>query len=163
MDLQKLTLATMAYHLQKLLGPCSVCNLHSTIILRDTGATLSVHAFIFLQGRKLSRHFVKTCKQHIEDCRLPVKTSTGRGGTSSVTSYRPKLMICIRSICQMVVDQSSHSRLKGDDAATAQKFIDNLAIFSLLANVADVKSWLSIQLNYYTQPVHRRRTAGAGH
>ena len=29
--------------------------------------------------------------------------------------------------------------IKGD-AATAQKFIDNLAIFSLLANVADVKS-----------------------
>ena len=29
--------------------------------------------------------------------------------------------------------------IKGD-AQTAQKFIDNLAIFSLLANVADVKS-----------------------
>ena len=29
--------------------------------------------------------------------------------------------------------------IKGDDK-TAQKFIDNLAIFSLLANVADVKS-----------------------
>ena len=29
--------------------------------------------------------------------------------------------------------------MKGDDA-TAKKFIDNLAIFSLLANVADVKS-----------------------
>ena len=29
--------------------------------------------------------------------------------------------------------------MKGD-AATAQKFIDNLPIFSLLANVADVKS-----------------------
>ncbi len=39
----------------------------------------------------------------------------------------------------MAVDQSLHSRSKGD-AAKAQEFIDNLELFSLLANVADVKS-----------------------
>jgi len=39
----------------------------------------------------------------------------------------------------MAVDQSSHLKSKDDDT-TAKKFIDNLELFSLLANVADVKS-----------------------
>ena len=39
----------------------------------------------------------------------------------------------------MAADGSVVIEIKGD-AETAQKFIDNLAIFSLLANVADVKS-----------------------
>ena len=39
----------------------------------------------------------------------------------------------------MAAVPSSHSKIKGD-AKTAQDFIDHLSIFSLLANVADVKS-----------------------
>ena len=71
-------------------GPAAFVTYIRAIILRDTGATLSpFHAFIFLQGLEtLSLRVESTCKQHIEDCRLPVKTSAGRGGTSSVTSYR---------------------------------------------------------------------------
>ncbi len=45
----------------------------------------------------------------------------------------------MRNTSQMAEDLSSHSRSKGD-AQTAKDFIDNLELFSLLANVADVKS-----------------------
>ncbi len=36
--------------------------------------------------------------------------------------------------------QAQSSHLKSRDAETAKKFIDHLEVFSLLANVADVKS-----------------------
>ena len=52
---------------------------------------------------------------------------------------RSRVISYTKNISRTAQARYSHSKLKGD-AKTAQKFIDNLAIFSLLANVADVKS-----------------------
>lgn len=107
------------------------------ILLRDTGSTLSpFHAFMFLQGLetlslRVERHVENALKivdylsnhpqveavhhPSIEQPELYKKYFPGGGG--SIFTFE----------------------IKGN-AETAQKFIDNLAIFSLLANVADVKS-----------------------
>ena len=48
-------------------------------------------------------------------------------------------MLYMKNISQMVEDQSLLFNIKGG-VEEAHKFIDNLQVFSLLANVADVKS-----------------------
>ncbi len=110
------------------------------ILLRDTGATLSpFHAFIFLQGLETLSLRVK---QHVANALQIVEYLNRHPQVEAV--HHPSLP-----------DDPSHKlyekyfpngagsiftfEIKGD-AQTAQKFIDNLAIFSLLANVADVKS-----------------------
>lgn len=110
------------------------------ILLRDTGATLSpFHAFIFLQGLETLSLRVK---QHVTNALQIVEYLNRHPQVEAV--HHPSLP-----------DDPSHKlyekyfpngagsiftfEIKGD-AQTAQKFIDNLAIFSLLANVADVKS-----------------------
>lgn len=110
------------------------------VILRDTGATLSpFHAFLFLQGLetlslRVERHVSNTLKiidylrQHpqVEAVHHPSLESE-----PSHDLYKKYLPNGGGSIFTFEV--------KGEEEA-ARKFIDNLAIFSLLANVADVKS-----------------------
>ncbi len=110
------------------------------ILLRDTGATLSpFHAFIFLQGLETLSLRVQ---RHVENAIKIVNYLNNHPQVEAV--HHPSLE-----------SEPSHKyykkyfpngggsiftfEIKGDDK-TAQKFIDNLAIFSLLANVADVKS-----------------------
>lgn len=111
------------------------------ILLRDTGATLSpVHAFIFLQGLETLSLRVE---RHVENALKVVKFLAENPKVEAV--HHP-------SVSDDPLQQELYKKyfpngggsiftfeIKGDDK-TAQKFIDNLQLFSLLANVADVKS-----------------------
>lgn len=110
------------------------------ILLRDTGATISpFHAFLFLQGLetlslRVERHTENALKvveylnnhPQVEKVNHPSLASGEQkrlydkyfpNGGGSIFTFEIK-----------------------DDDTTAKKFIDHLEIFSLLANVADVKS-----------------------
>ena len=117
-------------------GPAAFVTYIRAVILRDTGATLSpFHAFIFLQGLetlslRVERHVSNALKivdylsKHPQvDPSLPTEPSH--------ELYKKYLPNGGGSIFTF--------EIKGD-AKTAQNFIDHLSIFSLLANVADVKS-----------------------
>lgn len=110
------------------------------VILRDTGATLSpFHAFIFLQGLetlslRVERHVSNALKIVEYLAKHPQVEAVHHPSLASEPSH---------ALYQKYLPNGGGSiftfEIKGD-AKTAQKFIDNLAIFSLLANVADVKS-----------------------
>jgi O-acetylhomoserine (thiol)-lyase len=110
------------------------------ILLRDTGSTLSpFHAFIFLQGLET----------------LSLRVERHAENTEQVVKYLSKHPL-VENVNHPSLKSSGYSKLykkyfpngggsiftfeiKGDEEV-AKKFIDNLEIFSLLANVADVKS-----------------------
>lgn len=110
------------------------------VILRDTGATLSpFHAFIFLQGLetlslRVERHVSNTLRIVEYLVNHPQVEAVHHPSLASEPSH---------ALYQKYLPNGGGSiftfEIKGD-AGTAQKFIDHLAIFSLLANVADVKS-----------------------
>lgn len=121
-------------------GPAAFATYIRAILLRDTGATLSpFHAFIFLQGLETLSLRVE---RHVENALKIVEFLDANPQVEVV--HHPSLK-----------DDPSHDlyekyfpkgggsiftfEIKGDEE-TAKKFIDNLDIFSLLANVADVKS-----------------------
>ena len=110
------------------------------ILLRDTGATLSpFHAFMFLQGLEtLSLHV----ERHVENALKIVQYLNNHPQVEAV--HHPSLESePSHKLYKKYFPNGGGSiftfEIKGN-AETAQKFIDNLAIFSLLANVADVKS-----------------------
>lgn len=121
-------------------GPAAFVTYIRAILLRDTGATVSpFSAFLFLQGLetlsvRVERHsenaakVVRYLSQHpqVEAVHHPLLESE-----PSHALYRKYFPSGGGSIFTF--------EIKGD-AETAKKFIDNLPIFSLLANVADVKS-----------------------
>ena len=138
-----LTEPNPSYHgvsFTKACGPAAFVTKIRAILLRDTGATLSpFHAFFFLQGLetlslRVERHVenalkvVQYLKNHpqVEKVNHP-SLSTGRqkelydryfpNGAGSIFTFE----------------------IKGD-VNTAKKFTESLELFSLLANVADVKS-----------------------
>ena len=110
------------------------------ILLRDTGSTLSpFHAFIFLQGLetlslRVERHVSNALKIVDYLSKHPQVEAVHHPSLESEPSHK---------LYGKYFPNGGGSiftfEIKGDDK-TAQKFIDNLAIFSLLANVADVKS-----------------------
>ncbi len=110
------------------------------VLLRDTGATLSpFHAFLFLQGLetlslRVERHVSNALKIVEYLARHPQVEAVHHPSLESEPSH---------GLYQKYLPKGGGSiftfEIKGD-AKTAQTFIDNLAIFSLLANVADVKS-----------------------
>ena len=110
------------------------------ILLRDTGSTLSpFHAFIFLQGLETLSLRVE---RHVENALKIVDYLSKHPQVEAV--HHPSLPTeSSHSLYKKYFPNGGGSiftfEIKGD-AETAQKFIDNLAIFSLLANVADVKS-----------------------
>ncbi len=110
------------------------------VLLRDTGATLSpFHAFLLLQGLETLSLRVE---RHVENALKIVKYLAGHPQVEAV--HHPSLESeSTHSLYEKYFPQGGGSiftfEIKGD-AETAQKFIDNLPIFSLLANVADVKS-----------------------
>lgn len=110
------------------------------ILLRDTGATLSpFHAFIFLQGLEtLSLRL----ERHVSNTLRIVEYLAGHPQVEAV--HHPSLEgEPTHELYQKYLPNGGGSiftfEIRGD-AETARRFIDNLAIFSLLANVADVKS-----------------------
>ena len=110
------------------------------ILLRDTGSTLSpFHAFLFLQGLETLSLRVE---RHVENALKIVDYLNKNPPVESV--HHPSLESePSHSLYKKYFPNGGGSiftfEIKGD-AKTAQKFIDNLPIFSLLANVADVKS-----------------------
>lgn len=110
------------------------------ILLRDTGSTLSpFHAFLFLQGLETLSLRVE---RHVENALKIVEYLNNHPQVEAV--HHPSLESePSHKLYQKYFPNGAGSiftfEVKGD-AQTAQKFIDNLAIFSLLANVADVKS-----------------------
>lgn len=110
------------------------------VILRDTGATLSpFHAFLFLQGLETLSLRVE---RHVENALKIVDYLAHHPQVDAV--HHPSLETePTHELYKKYLPNGGGSiftfEIKGD-AKTAQKFIDNLAIFSLLANVADVKS-----------------------
>ncbi len=122
-------------------APASFVTYIRAILLRDTGATLSpVHAFIFLQGLetlslRVERHVENAIKvvQYLKSQPLVEKVNH-----PSVTDNEEQ-----KELYKKYFPNGGGSiftfEIKGD-AKKAQEFIDNLELFSLLANVADVKS-----------------------
>ena len=110
------------------------------ILLRDTGSTLSpFHAFLFLQGLETLSLRVE---RHVENALKIVDYLNKNPQVESV--HHPSLESePSHSLYKKYFPNGGGSiftfEIKGD-AKTAQKFIDSLPIFSLLANVADVKS-----------------------
>lgn len=110
------------------------------VILRDTGATISpFHAFIFLQGLETLSLRVE---RHVENALKIVDYLANHPQVEAV--HHPSIPSePTHDLYQKYLPNGGGSiftfEIKGD-AKTAQTFIDNLAIFSLLANVADVKS-----------------------
>lgn len=111
------------------------------ILLRDTGATLSpFHAFFFLQGLETLSLRVE---RHVENALKVVEYLKNHPQVEAV--HHP-------SVSEDAEQQRLYKKyfpngggsiftfeIKGD-AEKAKAFIDNLELFSLLANVADVKS-----------------------
>lgn len=121
-------------------GPAAFATYIRAILLRDTGATLSpFHAFLFLQGLetlslRVERHVANALKIVSYLANHPQVEAVHHPSLPTETSY---------DLYQQYFPNGAGSiftfELKGD-AKTAQAFIDYLPIFSLLANVADVKS-----------------------
>ena len=121
-------------------APAAFVTYIRAIILRDTGATLSpFHAFLFLQGLetlslRVERHVSNALKIVDYLANHPQVEAVHHPSLESEPShelYKKYLPNGGGSIFTF--------EIKGG-AKTAQDFIDHLSIFSLLANVADVKS-----------------------
>ena len=121
-------------------GPAAFVTYIRAILLRDTGATISpFNAFLLLQGTetlslRLDRHaentkkVVEFLKNHPKVAKVNHPSLEDHPDHELYTKYFPNGGASIFTF-----------EIKGGKEE-AWKFIDNLEIFSLLANVADVKS-----------------------
>ena len=110
-------------------------------ILRDTGATLSpFHAFFFLQGLETLSLRVE---RHVENALKVVDYLNRHPKVEKVhhpsVSEDPEQQALYKKYFPNGGGSIFTFEIKGGEEA-AKKFIDNLELFSLLANVADVKS-----------------------
>jgi len=139
-----LTEPNESYHgvsFTKAAGPAAFVTKIRAILLRDTGATLSpFHAFLFLQG-------LETLSLRVER-----HVSNALKVASYLASHPQVEKVHHPSVTENASQKALYSKyfpngggsiftfeIKGDDR-TAKRFIDHLQLFSLLANVADVKS-----------------------
>ena len=124
----------------KAVGAAAFVTKIRAILLRDTGATLSpFHAFLFLQGLETLSLRVE---RHVENAVKVVNFLNNHPQVEKVN--HPSLADGEqKKLYDKYFPNGGGSiftfEIKGSEA-DAQKFIDNLQIFSLLANVADVKS-----------------------
>ncbi len=139
-----LTEPNVSYHgvtFAKDTAPAALVTYIRAILLRDTGATLSpVHAFIFLQGLetlslRVERHVENALKvvQFLKDQPMVEKVNHPSISTD------PQQQALYKKYFPHGGGSIFTFEIKGD-AKKAQEFIDQLELFSLLANVADVKS-----------------------
>lgn len=111
-----------------------------TTIMRDTGSTISpFHSFLFLQGLETLSLRIE---RHVENAIKVVNYLNNHPQVEKVN--HPSLESHPdHKLYNQYFENGAGSiftfEIKGD-ANTATKFIDNLELFSLLANVADVKS-----------------------
>ena len=139
-----LTEPNPSYHgisFTKAVGPAAFVTKIRAILLRDTGATLSpFHAFIFLQGLETLSLRVE---RHVQNALKVVEFLNNHPQVERVNhpavSTDPKQQELYKKYFPHGGGSIFTFEIKGDDRK-AKDFIDNLEIFSLLANVADVKS-----------------------
>ena len=122
-------------------GPAAFVTRIRAILLRDTGATLSpIHAFIFLQGLETLSLRVE---RHVENALKVVEFLEKQPLVEKVNhpsvSKDPEQQRLYKKYFPNGGGSIFTFEIKGDDKK-AQEFIDHLQLFSLLANVADVKS-----------------------
>ncbi len=122
-------------------GPAAYITYIRAILLRDTGSTQSpFHSFIFLQGLETLSLRVE---RHTENTLKVVEYLNSHPQVESVShpavSTDPEQQALYKKYLPNGGGSIFTFDIKGGQAE-AQKFIDNLQIFSLLANVADVKS-----------------------
>ena len=139
-----LTEPNPSYHgisFTKAVGAAAFVTKIRAILLRDTGATLSpFHAFLFLQGLETLSLRVE---RHVENALKVVEYLKNHPQVEAV--HHPSISTdpVQQKLYQKYFPNGGGSiftfEIKGDDRK-AKDFIDNLEIFSLLANVADVKS-----------------------
>ncbi|MBR1385109.1 MAG: O-acetylhomoserine aminocarboxypropyltransferase/cysteine synthase, partial [Ruminococcus sp.] len=134
----------VSYHgvsFTKAVGPAAFVTYIRAILLRDTGSTLSpVHAFIFLQGLETLSLRVE---RHVENALKAVEFLKNHPKVAKVNHPSVTDSAEQKELYKKYFPNGGGSiftfEIKGG-AQEAQKFIDNLQLFSLLANVADVKS-----------------------
>ena len=139
-----LTKPNPSYHgisFTKAVGPAAFVTKIRAILLRDTGATLSpFHAFLFLQGLETLSLRVE---RHVENALKVVRYLNEHPQVEKVNHPAVTDDPGQKELYQKYFPNGGGSiftfEIKGD-ADKAKKFIDNLELFSLLANVADVKS-----------------------
>ena len=124
----------------KAVGAAAFVTKIRAILLRDTGATLSpFHAFMFLQGLETLSLRVE---RHVENALKVVNYLSNHPQVEKVN--HPSLADGEqKTLYNKYFPNGGGSiftfEIKGTED-DAKKFIDNLEVFSLLANVADVKS-----------------------
>lgn len=121
-------------------GPAAFVTYIRAILLRDTGATISpFHAFLFLQGLETLSLRVE---RHVENALRIVNYLNSHPQVEAV--HHPSLASePSHDIYEKYFKNGGGSIFTFEVKGTqedAMKFIDNLRIFSLLANVADSKS-----------------------
>lgn len=139
-----LTKPNPSYHgisFTKACGPAAFVTKVRAILLRDTGATLSpFNAFLFLQGLETLSLRVE---RHTYNALKAVEYLNNHPQVESVShpsvSTDPKQQELYKKYFPNGGGSIFTFDIKGD-AQKAKDFIDNLELFSLLANVADVKS-----------------------
>ena len=120
-------------------GPAAFVTYIRAIILRDTGATISpFNAFLLLQGTETLSLRVE---RHVENAKKVIEYLNNHPLVEYVNhpSLNPKYQALYNEYFPNGAGSIFTFEIKGGEAE-AKKFIDSLQIFSILANVADVKS-----------------------
>lgn len=120
-------------------GPAAFVTYIRAIILRDTGATISpFNAFLLLQGTETLSLRVE---RHVENAKKVIEYLNNHPLVEKVNhpSLDPKYQALYNEYFPKGAGSIFTFEIKGGEAE-AKKFIDSLQIFSILANVADVKS-----------------------
>jgi O-acetylhomoserine (thiol)-lyase len=141
---ESLTAPNPSYHgvsFTKAVGPAAFVTKIRAVLLRDTGATLSpFHAFLFLQGLETLSLRVE---RHVENSLKVVEYLINHKQVEHVNHPAASKDSLQQELYNKYYPNGGGSiftfEIKGD-ANKAREFIDNLELFSLLANVADVKS-----------------------
>ena len=125
----------------KAVGAAAFVTKIRAILLRDTGATLSpIHSFIFLQGLETLSLRVE---RHVQNALKVVEYLNNHPQVEKVNHPAVSDDPVQQELYKKYFPNGGGSiftfEIKGD-AQKAKDFIDNLELFSLLANVADVKS-----------------------
>jgi O-acetylhomoserine (thiol)-lyase len=120
-------------------GPAAFVTYIRAIILRDTGATISpFNAFLLLQGTETLSLRVE---RHVENTKKVIEYLSNHPLVEKINhpSLDPKYVDLYNKYFPNGAGSIFTFEIKGGEKE-AKKFIDSLEIFSILANVADVKS-----------------------
>ncbi len=139
-----LTKPNPSYHgisFTKAAGKAAFVTKIRALLLRDTGATISpIHAFVFLQGLETLSLRVE---RHVENALKVVEYLNNHPQVEKVNHPSISEDATQQELYRKYFPNGGGSIFTFEiigDGKKAQEFIDQLELFSLLANVADVKS-----------------------